>query len=221
LYQQDSKGSGVTVKRNNCSQPPYLSVGTVMELAPKGRLWLKSTPSEYVNSRFQLICQNRSSDSLQVEFSGMLSPWLSVPTLCGSWVDNTLNCKAANGGQKGLYCVLSPLNERRASQSADPTRTTSVKMRELGGELRSSTGAVINFTQQKLDLIKSELYLCKSLNQIAAMDTMEWTVSTEGEVNVIKASGMTNHALLACYKAVVTTFPYPIFAKQMTFKSTF
>lgn len=222
IYQQDSKSSGVTVKENSCLQTD-LSTGSVVELAPKGRLWLKSAPSEYVKSRFQLICQNRSGDSLQLAFSDMLSPWLSVSALgnCQSgWVNNKLSCKATDGKQQGLYCVLSALNKSINIKSTRPERTTSVKMREIK-KIRSSSGKVINFDQKRLDFIKSELQLCKALNQVAGKINMQWTVNMDGQANVIERGSIENDALFACFEAVVTTFPYPEFSKKMTFKSTF
>ena len=133
IYKQETHSSGVTVKENNCSQSPYLSTKSVIELAPKGRLWLKSIASEYVKSSFQLICQNELEHSVQLEFSDMLSPWLNVSKLghCSGWVNHKLNCKITKSGQKGLYCVLSQLKEKTMIKPASPERTTSLRMREI------------------------------------------------------------------------------------------
>ena len=221
LYLQDSKSSGAVVKGNNCLESPHLSVGTVVELAAKGRLWLKSVPSDYVKSRFQLICQNRSESYLSLELSDMLSPWLSLSKLkgCDSWVDNKLNCNDADGKPKGLYCVLSPLKENTVSQSSVPERTTSIKMRELG-TLIDSSGDAINFDEQQLEVLKSELQLCNTLNQVAGRISIQWAVDTDGTVNMVDGT-IAKSTVLNCYKAVVGTFPYPSFNKKRVFKSTF
>ena len=219
LYVKDSKSSGMIVKKNNCLDSPHLSEGSVIELAPKGRLWLKSIASHETSTRFQLICQNRSNQLLQLEFSDNASPWLNLSKLngCHNWTDNKLNCKGKKENELTLYCVLPPVPEKTAANAVTIERGTSVKMRSFDDAKPS-----INFDEKKmLVIVNAELQVCKQLNQTTQALAISWIVDIESKISVDWGDVTINSGLSSCTKAVVTTFPYPKFSKTMVFNTTF
>lgn len=221
IYRQNSKSFGVFIKKNNCSQDTHISRGTRLELIPRGRLWFKSTPSDYVESEFQLICQNRSSNKVQLEFSDMLSPWLSLAKLnnCSGWVDNKLSCGSADSGEKGIYCVLAPIKTIPDIDQNQIKRTTSIKMRTIKGSVEKIPYKNVD-KSILLKVINADLQLCKKLNQITQTLEIKWTVEPNQNISIVEMT-RSEKLIDECAKAVVSTFIYPEFSEKTTFKSTF
>ncbi len=219
LYVKDSKSSGMIVKKNNCVDSPHLSAGSVVELAPKGRLWLKSVASDSISTKFQLICQNRSNQLLELEFSDNASPWLSLSKLtgCNDWVNNKLSCNGKKENQLALYCVSPPIQQKTVDDSGTIERTTSLKMRSFG---KANAQTPVN-QQKVLDTINSELQVCKQLNQTTQTLTIQWTVDLDKKVALDWKGISVDSALSSCTEAVITTYPYPTFSEAKTFNATF
>lgn len=225
LQLQNNRSSGVTVKGNDCSNPSAISSGSIFELSSKGRLWLKSNPTEASNSNFQLICQNKTKSSIQLEFSDTQSPWLNQSTLnnCSGWANNKLTCDGNNGEKKGLYCVLS-IAKSTNKKSTQVERTTSVKMRSLISYVNTENPANDITKQEILATIIPELKLCKDLNQYTMDAEISWNVepsTAKQNINIISTSGLSTASLSECVKTVVRTFSYPSFSGKTSFNSAF
>ncbi len=225
LQLQNNRSSGVSVIKNKCTESPDISIGTVFELSGKGRLWLKSIPSEFMSPEFQMICQNRTGNILQLEFSDMLSPWLSQAKLnnCSGWIDNKLSCEGPIGKKRGLYCVLSFVQPLTGSQSKQIERTTSVKMRDIKKMIQGKGSFETIDKQQMIAVIEPELRLCKKLNRTTQGINATWSVHaaevTEISVNLI---GDTNDDVLSeCVETVIKTFSFPNASEKVIFNSTF
>ncbi len=221
LQLQSNRSSGIRVKSNKCSELPYISVGTVFELAPQGRLWLKPTAPEHERLSFQMICQNRTEHLIQLEFSNPLSPWLSLAKLknCSGWVDNKLSCDGNKGQKHGIYCVTAFLKPA-LSNSEKTQRTSSVKMRTP----TQGVGSNLYFDKQKLlAALKPELQLCKQVNEISQDIRVNWIVQmTKVKMFQVIAPEMPNkYGLSECMEAVVTAIPYPLFSRTVSFNSIF
>lgn len=217
---QENKSSGVFINENKCSELPYISQGTIVELLPRARLWLKSIPSEEDGSNFQMICQNRSESIIKLEFSEQQTPWfnLSKMTNCKGWVADKLSCDGDKDGKLGVYCVKALIKKKSGgSGSGQVERTTSLKLRNL----KSFAGKE---KKQVIELLKPELKLCKQLNQVSHTMEIKWTVMPDNKVNEIQvnqAGEIVNNSLSACAEAVVSAFMYPDFFKKEIFISSF
>ena len=223
LQLQNNRSSGVTVKENGCSKPSDISSGSIFDLSSKGRLWLKSKPSETEanNSNFQLICQNKTTDAIQLEFSDTQSPWLNQSKLnnCSGWAKNKLTCDGNNGEKNGLYCVLSIAKSAKKS-SNHVERTTSVKMRSLIPFINTEKIG----KQEILAEIIPELKLCKDLNQYTKDAEISWNVEPNPEnqnIDIVSTSGLATAAFSDCVKTVIKTFSYPTLSEKTTFNSSF
>ncbi len=223
LKLQSNRSSGVTVQKNDCSELPAVSSNSIFELSPKGRLWLKSNEVKANNADFQLICQNKTADSIQIEFSASQSPWLNHSKLnnCSGWTNNKLTCDGNKGEKRGLYCVLSLA--KVAKKSTQVERTTSVKMRGLNSFIETKD-IDKHTSQQILAEINPELKLCKELNQYTMDAKISWNVeqnSGKQNINIISTSGLNTASLSECVKTVISTFSYPQLSKKISFNSTF
>jgi len=219
---QENKSSGVFINENKCSELPYISQGTIVELLPKARLWLKSIPSEKDGSNFQMICQNRSDSIIKLEFSEQQSPWLNWSKMksCKGWVEDKLNCEGDGDKDEklGIYCVKASIKKSSGEGRSDQVeRTTSIKLRGF----KASAGVD---KKQVLKLLKPELKLCKKLNQVSQTMEIKWTVMPDNKVNEIQVNQtgeIVNNGLSACAEAVISAFMYPDFSKKEVFISSF
>ncbi len=225
LQLQNNRSSGISVINNKCTESSDISIGTVFELSGKGRLWLKSIPSEFMRSAFQMICLNRTGNLLQLEFSDMLSPWLSQAKLnnCSGWIDNKLSCDGSMGKKKGLYCVLSFVQPLTGSQSKQIERTTSVKMRDIKKiiQIKGSFGTLDK--QQMIAVIEPELRLCKKLYQATQGIKATWSVvaAEVTEISVNLTGDTNNHVLSECVETVIKSFSFPGVSEKVVFNSAF
>jgi hypothetical protein len=219
---QENKSSGVFINENKCSELPYISRGTIVELLPKARLWLKSIPSEKDDSNFQLICQNRSESIIKLEFSEQQSPWLNLSKMnnCKGWVKDKLSCEGDEEKEEklGVYCIKALIKKSSGKSGSEPIRrTTSIKLRGFKQSIRVNK-------DQVLKLLKPELKLCKKLNQVSQTMEIKWTVMPDNKVNEIQvnqAGKTVNDGLSACAEAVISAFMYPDFSKKEVFISSF
>lgn len=224
LQVQINKSSGVSVKANKCKQLPDIALGTIFELSAKGRLWLKSRPSQSADSDFQMICQNRTSNMMQLEYSGNISPWLNLAKLgnCTGWVDNKLSCHGGRGEQNGFFCVLSFYKDRIEDVPKQIERTTSVIMREI--KIKSATEIPPAQVEKMkvLQAIKADFKLCKKLTLVTQDVNTKWSVlGTEIQrVEVIPALNI-NDEFYECIETVIRAFPYPSYAEEELFSTTY
>ncbi len=219
---QNNRSSGISVKANKCSELPYISKGTVFDLAARGRLWLKSNSTELEGQGFQMICQNRTGQVIQLEFSDPLSPWLSLAKLknCQGWTNNKLSCDGNNAEKKGVNCVFTFLKPALNNSAEQIQRTSSVKMRDLNQLVTSVT----HFDKpQLLESLKPELTLCKQVNEITQDIRVNWVVQmTKVKMfELMSPKVQQNDALSGCIEAVIKTTTYPMFSRKESFDSVF
>lgn len=222
---QSNRSSGVSVKSNECTDPSNISKGTVFDLSAKGRLWLKSNASENTSYEFQMICQNRTLQTVQLEFSDPLLPWLNVAKLnnCSGWLDNKLICDGNNGEKKGIYCALAFIKQVPRNKLVQIERTSSVKMRDVS-QLFAEDKHYDSFDKQQLvETLVSELKLCKKLNDISQDISINWIVQMANvKTFKILTPGVKNDDYFSgCIEGVITTTSYPRFSKEVSFDSVF
>ncbi len=220
-----NRSSGINILKNACSKLPDVSSGSIFDLSPKGRLWLTSNTPKHSTASFQLICQNRTEYSLQIEFSDTQeSPFLDQTRLnnCSGWTNKKLACNGSHGEQKGLYCILS-MTKAAHKNSGKVERTTSVKMRGLNSFINAENTQNASNKQQILAAIRSDLQLCKALNQHTEVTKISWDVeqNAANKIIITSPSGLQNNSLSECVKTVVNTFTYPPLSQKTTFSSTF
>lgn len=222
---QRNRSSGVSINTNGCNENPYISRGSVFDLSAKGRLWIRSNPSAFLDSEFQMICQNRTAGTLQLHFSDALPPWLSQSKLknCSGWVDNKLSCEGQNGEKNGVFCVLTFYKSVPGNKTFKIDRTTSVKMRGMEGLQKSYTNSILAAKKQTIEAIKPEISLCKKINLMNRDIMINWTVINNEvkDINVASITKQHNGGWSECFESVISTFSYPNFPEKMTFNNTF
>jgi len=225
LKLQNNRSSGVIVKANQCDELSKISIGTIFELSAQGRLWLKANASKYSQHEFQMICQNRTKQTIALEFSEPFLPWLSFAKMnnCSGWVDNKLSCEGNNGEKKGLYCVLAFIQPRAVNEKEKIERTSSVKMRDVSQLFEADSQYDSFDKQQFVETLVAELKLCKNLNGIPQEVQINWLVQMARvkSLKVLTPVVQNKEAFTECIEAVITTTWYPLFSKEVSFDSVF
>ena len=240
-----NKSHGVEVVFNLCPTNDEISLGTVLNVAPGSRLWLKSFASSENASGYQMICQSRASKSLRIEVSSLSLPWISPDSthICSEWDGRKLICDDTNGEKKVFFCAsapnIKPKNVKKPERTASellqkgpeptaselvrkkPERTTSVKLRRI--PLLSLDEGDFNKIEV-LKNLKTEARLCRELYGESQEIEVEWGVNVEGDVIDIaskKHNDGANPEFAGCILDVVKFHPYPKPSQTMYLLSIF
>lgn len=197
---------------NPCLSENTAGVGTVFQMHPGGRLWLKSLSTNDPSLNYQLICRNKSRKPTKVSVTSFLLPWIQTSGFvsCNSWVENKMECKNSNGDPDVLFCAFAAMKKPEINQ--DIQRTTSLSMRGVPGEDASNASARALSVQadQVTDLMKPEIDLCRNVYQNQQNLRVEWVVKTTGKINqpTIKEP-VPDEGFSACVLDVIKNFSYP------------
>ncbi|MGR9052946.1 MAG: hypothetical protein ACU84J_09895 [Gammaproteobacteria bacterium] len=213
----EKKSSAAQLLVNPCLSEQAVGVGSVFQLLPNGRLWLKSA-SDDVLSDYQLICRNRSKKASNISVIDTLSPWINPVGFshCGGWSGNKLTCKDSENGDDLFFCAIAKMKRPEARREIQ--LSTSVKMRGMAdkGQIKALTEAASNELDQIADFIKPEIDLCRKAYDNYRPITLKWTVYASGEVSQPTINEPISDVDFAdCISDVITGFEYPSFPKDI------
>lgn len=217
LRLQIERSPGTAVSGSHCANKDELSLGAQIQMQPGARFWLESTASAPGGSQFQLICQNNSSSTLNIQVAQPIMPWLQpqAPANCSTWQTNRLSCSTPGMDNKALLCAISPKKQQAATSNIQ--RTTSVTMRGLGEHKDADAGddnepARMN---EWLGLIKSEIDLCRVVYETEQPITLSWRVKASGHATdtTVKETLLDNK-FAACAVDAINHFAFPPFSKD-------
>lgn len=232
----ENKSNGVEVAANTCKVKDYVAVGSLFNLMPGARLWIKSPLSPSVEKHFNAICQNRSSAAISIALDSAASPWIAPNGLknCSGWVDNKLSCDGVNGEKNALYCVIAEIEPSIYLAASSMERTTSVTLRGIPRiKPRNETPAEqpIGFEKEHIiTAMRPETELCRNVYQPDYRVKVEWIVDEQGQViNVAphaEAEGAEeayteDKGFIDCIVDVVKYFPYPKLSKFAFLSASF
>lgn len=216
-----SKSQGVSVQNNLCVTDDKVSVGSNFILAAGGRLWLKALSQD--NRDFQLICQNRMTNDVEVEFLNQSLPWvMPKDAYCNKWADNKLSCADKSGNKNKLICVIAETKTSDYMKVTQLKRTTSVKMRTVIKEDDNNLSGKISkheLIKMIISNIQSEVGICRKLNQVEQNVKASWSISTDGQVEKLLLGNNSNidQYFLSCASRVIHDFSYPESIEKMVF----
>jgi len=137
VFLKEHKSSGIIVENNMCQKTSYLSVDTIINLSPFGRLWLNIKPDTSSKKGFNhhLICQNNSNNIFQLQVSNESFNWVNFEkshNCTGSeWHEDKLVCEGDDTDKNKVFCNLSTIDSKRLSEMFQPTRRTSVRISSI------------------------------------------------------------------------------------------
>lgn len=218
---QENKSTAITVKRNVCPDNKYIARGSTITMLPGSRLWLKSNPSVSSEFRFQLICQNMSGRSMDVQIADLFPPWLMIDKseTCTGWIDSKLSCKDATENRSIFFCALSA-DSNAEYQRENTANSLSVKIRSLSEKSQHEDSEDMDkrLANDQEAVIK-EMKLCKTVNNIVKTSQFTWRIEPAGAkytVDIIN-SAKHNEAYFECVKSVLESFPYSQYRESVTF----
>lgn len=208
-----ARNAGVTMTDNACKEQSKIAVGTNLQVSAGSRLWIKSAP-EQNGVTSQVICQNRSSDTINVTINSDALPWIKPQGLnnCGEWVANKLSCDSNDGQKNGFFCALA--SSKPLMVASAPKPTTSFKMRSTFSLLKGRN------VEEIIKDIKPEVELCKNLYGITSSIKVSWDVSKLGTVEKLSVDN-DNTELAACIGSVLKPERHEQSSKETSYKQDF
>ena len=190
----EAGSTGVNVSKNTCQESSKITLGSVLELSPGSRMWVKFDPNSTGES-FQLICQNRSASTIAVNVASTAAPWIKPQGLksCEPWKNSKLLCDSSAGEKSSFFCAIASAKPEKTKNPMEVT--TSVKMRGFPIPPAVSPEDVIKGIQPDIEL-------CKSLYNVSEKTEMSWTVVSLGIIKDLKVSS-DNQDFIACVEGVV------------------
>ena len=217
LELKQNRSSGAMLSANECDGQ-IISKKSVLKLAARGRFWLNPVASK-TDVKFNLLCQNKTRESLQFDFSDSLLPWLNISKLnnCSGWVDNRLRCEGERGEKNGLVCVFSVI--KKSGKPKQIERTTSVKMRGF-----NYATADTSYKEVMLAEIRRDLKLCKKVNdEFDEKAQIHWMLEPNAPVRLVGITlyKLDDSALADCAKSVVLSYPFTRVSETQFFTQSF
>lgn len=183
---------GVTINNSSCEEKSRITVGSTVALTTGSRMWLKFDPNTTGES-FQLICQNKSANEVNLEIAGNTAPWIVPKDLknCSAWNNNKLSCEDNNGAKNSFFCAIA--GDKTLRLASAPEQTTSVKLRSISPKLISVDDIVKD--------INAEIQLCKDLYGVSSKLEMSWTISSSDMIKDLRVDS-NNKDLVSCVESV-------------------
>lgn len=209
---------------NPCLSEHSAGVGTVFQLHPGGRLWLKTQTAPDSSSLYQLICRNKSRKVSKVSVTGFALPWIQAGGFasCNQWIENKMECKNPDDSQDVLYCAIAATTKPEKIQGIQ--RNTSLTMRSVISDAKSheASQSIANAIGQLAALIKPEIDLCRHAYQNRESLTIQWVIKATGGISqpMIKDQ-VADGEFAACIFDVVKNFHFPSLAEDLPFSYRF
>ncbi|MDC9729523.1 MAG: hypothetical protein PSN04_09410 [Methyloprofundus sp.] len=219
-----NKSPGTDVLKSNCSKENTLSISNQLLIVAGGRIWMESGESE-ASLKQQLICQNRSSQSIQLKVTDLQSPWVSTENLkdCNTWVNNRLICDVAAGEK--FFCMTAEL-KIPPQKNQKQERTTSVSMRSLA-EANESKDLTLSLSNEEIYIksaireMQAEVNLCRELYNSKMPIEIFWEVKAPNRVSDVSVLTEENTELGSCIKDIITNYQYPEIKQAISFVHEF
>lgn len=209
-----ARNSGVTVRNNPCKAESKIALGTILKVSTGSRLWLKSVSSEN-GAIFQVICQNRTGQTVNVAVDSASLPWIKPQGLknCGQWVSNKLSCDNKEGQKNRFFCAVAVSKPMIERSTPKPTTSTSFRMRSLFTPKGRAVKEIIK-------AIKPDVELCKNLYDVRSKIKVMWTVSKLGKVKTVNLN-IYNTELKGCIESVLASERHKKSKKDIIFQQDF
>jgi hypothetical protein len=222
FLQEKSQMSDMLV--NPCLSEHSAGVGTVFQLHPGGRLWLKSQTVSESSSFYQLICRNRSHKISKVSVTEFVLPWIQAGgfATCNQWIENKMECKNPDNSQDVLYCAIAATTKPEKLQGIQ--RNTSLTMRSVFSDAKSheSSQSASSAIGQLAALIKPEIDLCRHAYQNREILDVQWVIKAKGDISqpLIK-DPVVDKEFAACVLDVINQFRFPALDEDLPFSYRF
>ncbi len=222
LKLQKNRSPGTAIVNNSCNESALLAEETLLQLPAESRLWLESIESSSSTENTQIICQNKSSQSVDIKVNSALSPWISPEGLaqCSQWSNGRLECHASNSDKNNLFCASASI--KKPPTLSKPEQKTSLSMRGLKSSIAKATTPAEQqqILNQWINYLKPEIDLCRKIYQISQPITLSWKIKASGEITETSVKEtLTDKQFADCAIEVIQNFEFPTFNKdtQVTF----
>jgi hypothetical protein len=166
-------------------------IGDSVILNKKGRLWL--TGNETAEGFVEIVCQNLSTESVNVQLTSNEKPWVNItePVRCDDWQKNILICPVGQI-QKGLFCKITERTVMHADEGSKKQKSASVNVRAISvQDLQEESFDEQQYLQERVEYYSAGLDLCNTMHKRSGNIIISWIIYDGGAVDKVTINSQT------------------------------
>jgi len=160
-------------------------IGDYVTLNKKGRLWL--TGNETKKGYVEIVCQNLSTESVDIALVNQDKPWISVngTTPCDDWRKNLLICPVGSI-EKGVFCKIAERTAIRTDE--DPNKQISASVNVRAVNIQDDPKKWFDeqtYLQKRINYYAAGIDLCGTMHEKQGKILVSWIIYAGGSVDKV------------------------------------
>jgi hypothetical protein len=192
-------------------------IGDSVILNKKGRLWL--TGNETTEGFVEIVCQNLSTESVNVQLTNKEKPWVNItePAQCDDWQKNILICSIGEM-TKGFFCKITERIAADAEAGSRKQKSASVNVRSISiEEISEKTAEGREYLQERIEYYTAGIDLCNTMHERKGNIIISWIIYDGGSVDKVKIDSRTapeDNDLASCIAEQIPSWKFPEWEKD-------
>ena len=188
------------------------AIGDMVTINKKGRLWL--TGNETREGYVDIVCQNLSTEPVNVELKKLSSPWVEITgkTKCGDWQKNILICSVGEM-ERGVFCKIAEKENAGSGEGGRKQLTASVSVRAAEvQEGQQENLSEEEYLQSRVDYYTSGIDLCGVMHNKTGDIFISWVIYNGGAVDQVRIGSQTaekDREIAGCIAEQVSLWRFP------------
>jgi len=192
-------------------------IGDSVILNKKGRLWL--TGNETVDGFVEVVCQNLSTEPVNVQLTSMEKPWVTItePAQCNDWQKNLLICPVGKM-TKGFFCKITERITDNVAEGSKKQKSASVNVRSINVQeisARSKEGR--QYLQDRIEYYGAGIDLCNTMHERKGDIIISWIIYDGGAVDKVTINSQTapeDNEIANCIAEQIPFWKFPEWQKD-------
>jgi len=198
-------------------------IGDSVILNKKGRLWL--TGNETAGGFVEIVCQNLSTEPVNVQLTGMEKPWVTItePAQCNDWQKNLLICPVGEM-TKGFFCKITERITDNVAEGAKKQKSASVNVRSISiQEISEKSTEGRQYLQERIGYYAAGIDLCNTMFKRKGNIIISWIIYAGGAVDKVEIDSQTlpeDNEIAECIAEQIPSWKLPEWEKdsQITYQ---
>ena len=192
-------------------------IGDSIILNKKGRLWL--TGNETTEGFVEIVCQNLSTEPVNVELINKEKPWVNItePAQCDDWQKNILICPVGKMA-KGVFCKITERIAVHADEGFKKQSSASVNVRSISiQEISEKSMEGRQYLQERIEYYAAGIDLCNTMHKRKGNIIISWIIYDGGAVDKVKIDSQTapeDNEFASCIAEQIPSWKFPEWEKD-------
>jgi len=192
-------------------------IGDSVILNKKGRLWL--TGNETAEGFVEIVCQNLSTEPVNVQLSQTEKPWVVItePAQCNDWQKNILICPVAEM-PKGFFCKITERVAENAGEGSKKQKSASVNVRSISiQEISEKSKEGRQYLQERIEYYAAGIDLCNTMHERKGNIIIRWIIYDGGAVDKVEIDSQTapeDNEIAECIAEQIPAWKFPEWEKD-------